>query len=194
MSTNSRIGIKRLDGTEKYIYCHWDGYVEHNGLLLQLCYDTPEKIEKLLDLGDLSSLGEYLETDQPHSFDNPKPDVCIAYHRDRGEELRFSSGEQEFNYTFDESSGVWIASQKTYKEIKSKYINVSHEYQEMKTNLLIDEIIDKQDFILNNWIDDEFATKENLIEILVNNAKVQAEIANKRKAEEYDFYYRAYCD
>lgn len=194
MSTNSIIGIKRLDGTEKYIYCHWDGYVEGNGLLLQLCYDTPEKIERLLDLGDLSTLNEYLETDQPHSFDNPQPNVCVAYHRDRGEELEFSSGEQQFNYTFDETSGVWIVSQKTYKEIKSKYVNVSHAYQEMKTNLLIDEIMDKRDFILNNWIDDEFATKENLIETLVNNAKVQAEIANKRKAEEYDFYYRAYCD
>lgn len=90
MSTNSRIGIKRLDGTEKYIYCHWDGYIEHNGLLLQLCYDTPEKIEKLLVLGNISVLAEYLETDKEHSFNNPCPNVVIAYHRDRGEEMMSS--------------------------------------------------------------------------------------------------------
>lgn len=194
MSTNSRIGIKRLDGTEKYIYCHWDGYVEHNGLLLQLCYDTPEKIEKLLDLGDLSSLGEYLETDHPHSFDNPKPDVCIAYHRDRGDELEFSFAEQEFNYTFDESSGVWIVDQYSYDCISSKYIYSKFEYRCKSTNFLIDEIMRCKDSIIEYWIDDEFAKKDNLIETLLNNAKVQAEIANKRKAEEYDFWYRAYCD
>lgn len=29
MSTNSRIGILHEDGTTETIYCHWDGYPEH---------------------------------------------------------------------------------------------------------------------------------------------------------------------
>ena len=44
------------------------------------------------------------------------------------------------------------------------------------------------------WEDDEFATKENLIETLINKAKKQVAIANKRKQEEYDLWYRVYCD
>lgn len=157
MSTNSRIGIKRLDGTEKYIYCHWDGYIEHNGLLLQLCYDTPEKIEKLLVLGNISVLAEYLETDKEHSFNNPCPNVVIAYHRDRGEELAFWDNKQQFNY-------------------------------------IIDALIEKKKTILDIWEDDEFATKENLFDVLLEKARKQVAIANERKAEEYDSWYRAYCD
>lgn len=194
MSTNSRIGIKRLDGTEKYIYCHWDGYIEHNGLLLQLCYDKPEKIERLLELGNLSVLGEYLETDEPHSFESPHPNVCVAYHRDRGEELELWESQQEFNYTFDESVGAWIVGQQRYGMLTGINVNVTYEYCRMATTFLIDEIINKQDKIMECWEDDEFATKENLIETLKEKAKAQVAIANKRKQEEYDFWYRAYCD
>ena len=62
------------------------------------------------------------------------------------------------------------------------------------TSFLIDELVEKQDILIECWEDDEFATKENLIETLTNKAKKQVAIANKRKQEEYDFWYRAYCD
>lgn len=194
MSTRSRIGLRKLDGTAKYIYCHWDGYIEHNGLLLQLCYDTPEKIERLLELGNLSALGEYLETDEPHSFESPQPNVCVAYHRDRGEELEFWDSQQEFNYTFDESVGVWIVEWEEYIKMSSNVVNSKYEYGQTITSFLIDELVEKQDILMECWEDDEFATKENLIEILTNKAKKQVVIANKRKQEEYDFWYKAYCD
>lgn len=194
MSTRSRIGLRKLDGTAKYIYCHWDGYIEHNGLLLQLCYDTPEKIERLLELGNLSALGEYLETDEPHSFESPQHNVCVAYHRDRGEGLEFWDSQQEFNYTFDENVGAWIVEQEVYVEISCKNINTTYDCRKTYTSLLIDELINKQDKIIEYWEDDEFATKENLIETLKEKAKAQVAIANKRKQEEYDFWYRAYCD
>jgi hypothetical protein len=34
MSTRSAIGI-RYGTIIKAVYCHWDGYVEHNGAILQ---------------------------------------------------------------------------------------------------------------------------------------------------------------
>ena len=34
MGTRSKIGILRRDGTVDHIYCHWDGYPEHNGVIL----------------------------------------------------------------------------------------------------------------------------------------------------------------
>ena len=196
MSTRSRITLKRLDGTNTSIYCHWDGYIENNGVLLQLCYDTPEKIEKLLKLGNLSSLYEYTDPNpnEEHSFEHPQKNVCIAYHRDRGEELEFWSDEQEFNYTFDESIGAWIVEREKYDCIKSCVINSEYEYRTYKTSFLIDEILKYQDNILKYWVDDEFATKENLIKTLTEKAGAQVRIANQRRAEEYDAWYRAYCD
>lgn len=44
MSTNSTISIKRADGTQTSIYCHWDGYIEGVGVTLQLAYNTAEKV------------------------------------------------------------------------------------------------------------------------------------------------------
>ena len=59
MSTRSLIALKQTDGTVKSIYCHWDGYVSHNGRLLIEHYATPETIEELLALGPLSALREH---------------------------------------------------------------------------------------------------------------------------------------
>ena len=71
MATRSLIGIK-LDNIVKTIYCHWDGYPEHNGQLLMNNYTSPSAVFDLLELGDLSSLAE-------------TPATCKAYHRDRNE-------------------------------------------------------------------------------------------------------------
>ena len=84
MATRSLIGKLNSDNTVNYIYCHWDGYVEHNGFLLQEHYNTPEKVNTLLALGDLSSLGS--EIGEKHEFENRlNRDWCTAYGRDRGE-------------------------------------------------------------------------------------------------------------
>ena len=84
--------------------------------------------------------------------------------------------------------------QQRYGMLTGINVNVTYEYCRMATTFLIDEIINKQDKIMECWEDDEFATKENLIETLKEKAKAQVAIANKRKQEEYDFWYRAYCD
>ena len=72
MATRSLIGIKLEDNIVKTIYCHWDGYPEHNGKLLIDHYNSPAAITELMELGDLSSLAE-------------SPDQCKAYNRDRNE-------------------------------------------------------------------------------------------------------------
>lgn len=57
MSTRSFIGIKEQDGTIKAIYCHHDGYVSYVGAILNRYYADSEKVEKLMEVGDLSVLG-----------------------------------------------------------------------------------------------------------------------------------------
>lgn len=89
MATRSAIGIKNEKGEIKAVYCHWDGYPEWVGKILVKHYETTEKVEELLALGYLSSLGERVKPNEneKHSFENPVRDVTVAYHRDRGEEL-----------------------------------------------------------------------------------------------------------
>lgn len=90
MATRSLICKETLNHTYVGIYCHWDGYPLGVGRVLCEHYTTKEKVEALLELGDLSSLGSQITPPEgsTHSFDEPMDDVCVAYHRDRGEEYR----------------------------------------------------------------------------------------------------------
>jgi hypothetical protein len=58
MATRSRIGIENEDGTIRSIYCHWDGNL--NSEILKNHYTDRNKINELLDLGDISMLGKEL--------------------------------------------------------------------------------------------------------------------------------------
>jgi hypothetical protein len=88
MGTRSTIALEFADGSVGQVYCHWDGYLSHNGKILLDNYQDPFKLRDLIDFGDLSSLAEFV-TPEPyteHTFDNPSPEVCVFYGRDRGED------------------------------------------------------------------------------------------------------------
>ena len=93
MGTRSRIAVMHGDNC-KSVYCHWDGYLEHNGSLLQKHYDSA-KANNLVALGDLSSLKP--EIGEKHAFsklevpmdgeayDKLYGNMTTFYGRDRGE-------------------------------------------------------------------------------------------------------------
>jgi hypothetical protein len=84
MSTRSRIAIEKQDGTVDSIYCHFDGYLEHNGKVLNEHYTDEASIWGLIALGDLSILGP--EIGEQQDFNGPRnKQWCLAYGRDRGE-------------------------------------------------------------------------------------------------------------
>ena len=58
MATRSRIGLRLDDGRIKSVYCRWDSYLDGVGAILKEHYTNTQQIEKLLNLGDISSLGE----------------------------------------------------------------------------------------------------------------------------------------
>lgn len=60
MSTRSIIARKINDTEYETVYCHWDGYLENNGLILECCYNSPEKVKDLISHGNMSSLGKNL--------------------------------------------------------------------------------------------------------------------------------------
>ena len=96
MGTRSTIALEFADGTVEQVYCHWDGYLEHNGKILQEHYSDPFKLRDLIDLGDMSSLGINIGIQHPFSphFDEGSRIAydkamelgsCTFYGRDRGE-------------------------------------------------------------------------------------------------------------
>lgn len=82
MATRSLIGVK-YDDHIKYVYCHWDGYPSHNGQILIENYMDKDKINELIELGDLSVLAPKIG--DANNFDKPDRDTCVFYGRDRGE-------------------------------------------------------------------------------------------------------------
>ena len=83
MGTRSTIDLEFADGSVQMVYCHWDGYIEHNGAILEKHYKDPFVLQKLIDLGDMSSLGERIGTQ--HSFEKAPQGECTFYGRDRKE-------------------------------------------------------------------------------------------------------------
>jgi hypothetical protein len=61
MATRSTIALEMADGKVLQIYCHWDGYLEHNGKILLMSYSNPAKLEELVSRGDLSSLDNTID-------------------------------------------------------------------------------------------------------------------------------------
>ena len=56
MATRSTIAIEFADGSVSQVYCHWDGYLDNNGEMLNKYYKDPFVVRDLVDLGDFSSL------------------------------------------------------------------------------------------------------------------------------------------
>jgi hypothetical protein len=118
MATRSIIGIKNADGAFLTVYCHFDGYLTHHGPILEGYYNSEKKVRELLSYGDMSSLEMKISPDgDNHSYDNPEPNVCVFYGRDRGEsnmDAVVSVNEHELNervgswycYIFD--NGEWL--------------------------------------------------------------------------------------
>ena len=194
MSTNSTIKIIRKDGSETSIYCHSDGNIEHNGVILQQYFSTPEKVEELLALGDLSYLGTKLVPSiTTHSFETPERDVTIAYHRDRGEEFHQSGGTCEFNYVYIEAECYW----KVVKEVWQR--NDSSEAQKLlsldgvtllQESLLLDEIMS----VGVEYLWGEPGTEEQVLQDCIDKAKEARVELVKQQIAEWDAYYRAYAD
>ena len=137
MGTRSMIGIENPNTkVVKAIYCHWDGYLEHNGAILNEHYASSPKVNNLIALGDLSSLrAEIGEKHAFSQFDLPKDEVeafklltenmCTFYGRDRGETApykRFDTAKEAlthydhcgaeyfylFRYDADQQAGKWF--------------------------------------------------------------------------------------
>ena len=86
MSTHCGIAVKTDKGYET-IYCHHDGMPSRMLPKLQNHYNSEALATLLISGGDASCIYKnFKPTGNKHSFDNPEKDVCVFYHRDRGED------------------------------------------------------------------------------------------------------------
>jgi len=129
MGTRSIIGLKNLDGTYETVYCHWDGYPSHNGLILAKNYTTEALVRDLISFGDMSSLkASARPKGASHTYDSPEPDVTIYYHRDLGESWENTKPkilatnedphQEEYCYIWDCFAGHWLFKGHREKEFK----------------------------------------------------------------------------
>ena len=140
MATRSAIAIKHGRNTIKSVYCHCDGYPEHNGRILQEYWFTPILINQLIEMGDMSSLGatigkkvefdatpEYIQND----FEMAISYQCVFYNRDRGENTSSGTFETEADFIeyYDEAgidyfylfdNGVWYV--RDYRDVEWKEV------------------------------------------------------------------------
>jgi len=127
MGTRSRIGVMHGEKL-KSVYCHWDGYLEHNGRILQDHYDSA-KANHLVALGFISSLKEEIGEKHPFSGCDVIPNIShekyaelygkmtTFYGRDRGDKnveftvdqsyAEFLSKEYDCEYYYIMCDGVW---------------------------------------------------------------------------------------
>jgi hypothetical protein len=101
MGTRSMIAIENPNSKAiKAIYCHWDGYLQHNGSLLNKHYSNSPAVNQLIAGGDLSSLGKQVGEQHPFSPHGSPEDAalyehakdmgyCTYYTRDRGEDAPY---------------------------------------------------------------------------------------------------------
>jgi hypothetical protein len=120
----------------KSIYCHWDGYLAHNGAILNEHYSNSPKVNNLIALGDLSSLRPEIGVqhafssldvpkEEQEAYDKEHGNSCTFYTRDRGEDAPYKHFESAkaaleyyngswceyfylFRYDADLESGKWF--------------------------------------------------------------------------------------
>ena len=117
MSTRGNIAVALNSKDAKVIYNHYDSMYSRLGRMLKLYYNTTEKVEELINLGDVSSVGRFIG--EKHDFNNCPDDVCNFYGRDRGEdnvepytaaiEHSWGGNGAEYDYLFFPVINVWFA-------------------------------------------------------------------------------------
>jgi len=147
MGTRSRIGYELPDHSVVSVYCHWDGYVEHNGRILVEHYQDREAVKELIDGGSMSSLrttqtweSEIMKDGRDYVLDEngqiqythtrePQP----MYHTERGDELDVQHTSfddfcsdmcgEEFVYLYD-LNGNWKAWEIGWSKEPTKRVDI----------------------------------------------------------------------
>jgi len=145
MGTRSRIGLQ-LEGQIISVYHHWDGYPEWLGVTLNKKFNTREKVEELIDGGDMSSCDTEYGWDYDYSSEEGKREVSApSYYSERGEDCPPKISESiteyldqtertdgEYAYLFD--NGEWTCYDiGQYHGVRGRILDIPEETPETVT-------------------------------------------------------------
>tara|TARA_Y100000401_G_C8279271_1_gene202554 strand:- start:251 stop:679 length:429 start_codon:yes stop_codon:yes gene_type:complete len=80
MGTRSNIAYERPNGQVVVTYCHYDGYPEYNGVILNENYNTPKKAEELANQGYFSGLEPTLKDSLEGRANQEPPMIYHSLH------------------------------------------------------------------------------------------------------------------
>ena len=80
MGTRSNIAYERPNGQVVVAYCHYDGYPEYNGVILNENYDTPKQAEELANQGYFSGLKPTLKESLEGRANQDPPMIYHSLH------------------------------------------------------------------------------------------------------------------
>lgn len=106
MSTRSNIGIQYEDGSVYMVYCHSDGYVTHNGVVLQRFFSYERQVRKLIAKGDISFIDERSGKVEYYSDRGGEPSGP-SFHRSVREAM---DNMEEYLYLFRIAEQKWYVS------------------------------------------------------------------------------------
>jgi len=125
MSTRSLIGLEE-DGKVRYIYCHFDGYIQEGvGEELPKKFTTVEDIKELLSFGNRSSILDYETCDSQYGGEAESSEVCSSI-----EEYKKDGFDRDTEYAYLFKDGEWY-----YLETQSWHIDFSKEFKLVKEAL-----------------------------------------------------------
>jgi len=92
MSTRSTIWVR--NGKEfEGVYCHFDGYPSHTGVILAKHYDNEDKVKELIKGGAMRGVTEDINDVE---YYNDTPNFKVNFLKDMKDYT------QDYNYVFDE--------------------------------------------------------------------------------------------
>ena len=127
MGTRSTIALEFADGTVEQVYCHWDGYLEHNGKILATHYMDPFKLRDLIDLGGFSSLRETVGETAQEAYTQRGEDCDINKYKDLAEYFA-ECQQEEYDYILSNINGVATWFVRCYGT-DGKWIPIEHAFE-----------------------------------------------------------------
>ena len=127
MGTRSTIALEFADGTVEQVYCHWDGYLEHNGKILAEHYIDPFKVKELLALGGFSTLTETVEGTATTAYTQRGEEISINKFKDLKDYYENCQGE-EYDYILSprNGKGQWYV---RYYASEGNWIPIEHAFE-----------------------------------------------------------------
>jgi hypothetical protein len=113
MGTRSNIAYEKPNGKVVVMYCHYDGYPEYNGRVLQEHYSHPNQAKALVDNGYQSGLKETIEESNEGRVHKEEPKTYNSVHNF----LLDLQGDVEWVYLF--TNNEWKVAEVKYIKLPS---------------------------------------------------------------------------